>query len=93
MFQNLDRALQKQLLGAVKDNFVWFKHRPQEGYSRSSTLDLLTHFYDTYALIYNTDWLVNNKRFCKAYTPTDPIKIGWRQIDDGVAYANSGSTP
>ena len=40
---------------AVKDNCVRVKHRLYQGYSRSSTLDLLTHFYDTYALIYNTD--------------------------------------
>ena len=42
-FWNVDRALRKQLLGAVEDNFVRVKHMPQRGYSGSITLDLLTH--------------------------------------------------
>ena len=69
------------------------KHKPYRGYSGSSTLDLLTHLYDTYTVISNADWLANDKRFRKAYTPTVPIEVAWRHIDDAVAYANAGSTP
>ena len=36
---------------------------------------------------------MNDKRFHKAYAPTDPIKVVWRKIDDAVAYANAGYTP
>ena len=60
-------------MGAVKDNFVRLKHRPHQGYSGSSTLDLLTHLYKTYAVISNIEWLTNDKRFREAYTPTNPI--------------------
>ena len=45
------------------------------GYSGSTTLDMITHFYATYAVITNSDWITNNKRFYKAYAPTDPIKV------------------
>ena len=44
-------------------------------------------------MISNADCITNNKRFYKAYAPTVPIKVFWRQIDDAVAYANAGSTP
>ena len=56
-------------------------------------LDPLTQIYETYAVISNTYWLANGKSFHKAYTPTEPIKIVWRQIDDAVAYADADSTP
>ena len=54
-FNNVDFALRQQLIGAVKDTLLWFKHKPHRGYSISSTLDMLTHFYETYALISNAD--------------------------------------
>ena len=54
-FNNFDRALHQQLLGAVEDILFRFKHKPHHGYSGSSTLDLLTHLYETYAVILNTD--------------------------------------
>ena len=91
--QNVDRSLRQQLIGYVKENFVRIKHRLHQGYSGSRTLDLLTHLYETYALITNADWLANNKRFCKAYAPTNPIEVVCRHIDDTVMYADSGYTP
>ena len=92
-FNNVYRALRWQLLGAVNDIFLWVKHKPHCGYSGSSTLDLLTDLYNTYAVILNADWLANDKRFRKAYSPTVPIEVVWRQIDDVFVYADAGSTP
>ena len=92
-FWNVDHAICQQRLDAVEDNFVQVNNRPHRGYSGSKTLDLLTHLYKTYAVISNTYWLANGKSFRKAYTPTEPIKVVWRQIDDAVAYADAGSTP
>ena len=63
------------MLGAVEDLFVRVKQKPHQGYSVSSMLYLITHLYKTYPIIYNTDWLVNDKRFREAYTPTDPIEV------------------
>ena len=51
------------------------KHRPYRGYRGFSTLDPLTHIYETYAVISNTYWLANNKRFREAYTLTNPIEV------------------
>ena len=92
-FNNIDRDLRQQLLGAIEDTFLQVKHKPHRGYSGSSTLDLLTHLYETYAVISNADWLANDKRFREAYSPNAPIEVYWRQIDDAVAYTNAGSTP
>ena len=64
-FNNVDSALHQQLLGAVKDIFLRFKYKPHCGYSGSSTLDLLTHLCETYAVISNADWIANDKRFLR----------------------------
>ena len=69
------------------------KNKPHQGYSGSSTLDMLTHLYETYAVISNSDWLANDKQFREAYAPTVPIKFVWRHIDDAVVYSDAGSTP
>ena len=92
-FSNVDPALRQQLLGSVKDMLLQVLHKPHRGYSGSSTLDLLTHLYETYAVISNADWLANDKRFRKIYLPTVPIEVDWQQIGDAVAYADAGSTP
>ena len=46
-----------------------------------------------YAVISNANWLENNKRFPEPYSPSVTIEVAWRQIDDAVAYADSGLTP
>ena len=56
-------------------------------------MDLLTRIYETYAVKSDAYWLANDKRFREAYTPTNPIKVVWHQIDDVVAYVDAGSTP
>ena len=93
MFHNVDCYLRQQLLGAVEENFAWVKHRPHQGCSGSITLDLLTHIYETYAVIANAEWFGNDKRFREAYTPTDPIKVLWCHINNTVAYVDANSTP
>ena len=54
-FHNVDRALCQQLLGAVKDTLVRVKHKPHQGYSGSSTLDMITPLYDNYSVISNAN--------------------------------------
>ena len=63
MFHNFNCALRQQLLGVVKDTFVQVNHKPHRGYSGSSTMDMLTYLYNTYAVISNANWLANDKRF------------------------------
>ena len=88
---NVDRALRQQLLCAVDDTFLQVLHKPHRGYSGSSMLDLLTHLYATYDVISNADWLENENRFRKPYSPSVPIEIAWRQINNAVAYADASS--
>ena len=66
-FSNIDRALRQKLLGAVEDTFLRVNHKPHSRYSGSSTLDLLTHLYETYAVISNANWIANKNRFCEPY--------------------------
>ena len=82
----MDSSLCQQLLGAVKENFVSFLHRPHLGYRGSIILDILTDLYATYTVITNADWLAKDKRFFGAYSPPDPSEVVWRNIDDTVVY-------
>ena len=93
IISTVDRALRQQLLGAVEEMFLRVKHKLHHGYSGNSTLDLLNHLYETYAVISISDWLANNKRFREPYSLTVSIEVTWQQIDGTVAYTNVGSTP
>jgi len=55
-----DRALKQQLLGAVDNMFVSALSDSHAGYANISTLQLLTHLYNTYAKITDYD-LEENK--------------------------------
>ena len=74
-FSNVNRALRQQLICAVEDTFLRVLHNPHHGYSGSSTMDLLTHPYETYADILNANWLANDKRFREAYSHTVPKEV------------------
>ena len=91
-FANVDRTLRQQLLGAINDTFLRVLDKPHRSYSGSSTLDLLTHLYATYSVISNADCLENNMCFREPYSPSVPIEVAWRRINDAVAYANAGLT-
>ena len=93
MFQKMDRALNHQLLGAADDNFLLSLHMPHLGYSGFTKMDLLIYLYATYAVITNSNWLANDKRFREAYSPNNFIKFVWHQIDNTVPYTGTGSTP
>ena len=56
-------------------------------------LDLLTHLYATYTVIYNANWLENDKRFREPYSSSVLIEVAWQQIDDAVSCADAGLTP
>ena len=54
-FNKVNRALFQKLLSAIKYTFLRVKHKSNHGYSGYSTLDLLTHLYETYTVISNAD--------------------------------------
>ena len=91
MFQNMDRVLLQQIMGAVENNFFCVLHMLHLGYSETAALNLLTHLYATYVVITNSYGITNEKRFCEAYAPTDPIEVFWRKVDDAVANVDASS--
>ena len=90
---NIDHALHQQLLDTVDNTFSQVLHKPHRWYSGSITLDLLTNIYATYAVILNADWFENDKRFREPCSPSVLIEVAWQQINNVVAYADSGSKP
>lgn len=55
-----------------------------------TTLQLLTHLYDTYAMIKDPDLDVNKARMYAPYDINLPIETLFDQIEEGLEYAAAG---
>ena len=88
-----DRALKQQLLGAVDDMFVSALADPHMGYANTTTLQILTHLYATYAQITDCDIEDNKKAMAAAYDLNLPIKTLFKRIEECVQYSAAGNTP
>jgi len=92
-FNNTDKALKQQLLGAVDDMSTWALKNRYIGYANVTTKKLLTHLFVTYGKISGTDLCINDSRMNAAYNVNLPIDILFDQIEDGVDYTDAGAHP
>jgi len=88
-----DRALKQQLLGCMDDMFVNALADPHVGYAIVTTLDLLTHLYDTYAKITDGDLEDNKDTMASPYDVNLPIETLYKRIEECVQFAAAGNTP
>ena len=63
------------------------------GYMNVTLWQLLHHLVITYAAIYQFDLENNQEKMTVRYNPNAPIKTLFKQITDGVAYAELGEAP
>ena len=93
LYHNTDKALKKQLLGAIEDIYIRpLKHR-HTGYAQVTSLHIITHLFDNYGRITAHDLDENEKRFKTAWSPSQPLEHLVEQIEDAVDYAESGGSP
>ena len=57
------------------------------GYANVTTLQILTHFYDAYAVIRYPDLTEKKERMEAAYNINMPIETIFEKIEDTVEYA------
>ena len=88
-----DRALKQLLIGAVDDIFINALCDRHVGYANVSTLNLLTHLYNTYGKITEVDLNRNHELMSEAFDPNLPIESFFRRIEECVEFAAAGNTP
>ena len=92
-YNNADKALKQQLLGAVDDMFTRALKNRYIGYANVSTKQLLTHLFLTYGKISGTDLRLNDTKMNAAYDVNLPIECLFDQVEDGMEYADAGGNP
>ena len=92
-FDNTDKALKQQLLGAVDDMFTRALKNRYIGYANVTTKQLLAHLFTSYGNITSGDLRQNDVKMNMAYDVNMPIEVLFDQIEDGMDYAAAGNNP
>ena len=66
---------------------------PHAGYANTTTLQLLTHLYDTYGRITDVDLRRNQEIMTESFDVNLPIEAFYRRIEECVDFAAHGRTP
>ena len=88
-----DRALKQQLMGAVDDMFVNILSDIHVGYANVTTLQLLTHLYNTHANITDGGLEDNKDVMAAPYDVNLPIETLYKRIKESAQYAAAANTP
>ena len=92
-FNNTDKALKQQLLGAVDDMFTRVLKNRYIGYANVTTKKLLNHLFATYGKITGNDLRVNDTRMNASYDVNLPIEVLFDQVEDRMDYVDAGNHP
>ena len=92
-FNNTDKALKQQLLGAVDDIFTRALKNRYIGYVNVTTKELLNHLFTTYGKITGNNLRVNDMRMNAPYNVNLPIEVLFDQVEDRMDYADAGNHP
>lgn len=90
--ERTDQALKQQLLASFDDMHLKAQRNAHVGYSNSTTMDLVTHLYNSYGNITQIDLSENESRMKAPYDITTPIENLFAQIDEAVEFAEAGNS-
>jgi hypothetical protein len=90
---NVDQALKKLILEAYDNMYTSQLEDYLLQYANRSALDILMHFKQTYGFINPTQLVENYNKMIAPINFQDPIETLFKQIEDGVRYANAGMQP
>ena len=91
-YHSVDKALKQQLLKAVPDIYIASLHHDTTGYAGVTTLQLLTHLWETYGHISEADITANLKSFSDPWHPSTSIEALFQRIDDCRKFATAGES-
>jgi hypothetical protein len=89
-YHNADKALKKQIEHAVETGFLSAMNHELTGFSRVTSLALLTYLYKTYEKIDDEDIEKNNEKMMAPYDPELPLAKLTIQLEKGRAFAHIG---
>jgi hypothetical protein len=90
---SVDQALKKLVLEAYDNMYTSQLEDYLLKYSNRSTLEILMHLKQTYGFINPNQLAKNYNKMTAAINFQDPIVTRFKQIEDGVRYANAGAPP
>ena len=92
-YQQTDRTLKMILIASIDEAYIRSLRDKYIGYANVTTLQMLTHLYNSYARISQFDLKENYKRFKQQWDPNQPSEVLIDQIEDSFDYAAAGNTP
>jgi hypothetical protein len=92
-YHNVDQAIKKLILEAFDDTYLNALSNEVVGYANCTSLDLLTHLLNFYAMIAPTELTQNYERLNTPYDPNQPIETLFQQIQDARAFEVAGGQP
>jgi hypothetical protein len=90
---NVDQALKKLILEAYDNMYSSQLEDYLLQYANRSALEILMHLKQTYGFINPTQLAGNYNKTTAPINFQDPIETLFKQIEDGVRYANDGAQP
>jgi hypothetical protein len=90
---NVDQALKKLILEAYDNMYTSQLEDYLLQYANRSALEILMHLKQTYGFINPTQLAENYNKMTAPINFQDPIETLFKQIEDGVRYANAGAQP
>jgi hypothetical protein len=90
---NVDQALKKLILEAYDNIYTSQLEDYLLQYANRSALEIITHLKHTYGFINPTQLAENYNKMTAPIIFQDPIETLFKQIEDGVRYANAGAQP
>ena len=88
-----DTALKQQILNAIEPLYIEALRNPHTGYTGVSTMTILTYLYTNYGSITSIDLDAHKTKMKQPYDINLPITTLFKQIEDGVEYAEAGNDP
>jgi hypothetical protein len=90
---NVDQALKGIILEAYDNMFTYQLEYYLCRYTNRSALDMRMHLKQTYGFINPTQLAENYNKMTAPINVQDPIETLFKQIEDGVRYANAKKQP
>jgi hypothetical protein len=89
-YHAVDKALRNQILAAVPEVYVRALRHTITGYGNVTSLRLLTHLWDKYGKITQSELDSNEARMNQPWNPPTPIETLFKQLEDGLDFARAG---
>ena len=90
-FKYAREALKKQIINSVNDEYINTLEDDTIGYTNVTPLELLTHLWNTYGTISESELTTNEEYMKTPWNPPTPIEELFKQLRKGQKFAKQGN--